>query len=135
MEDIKFYSSDCYEISPGLLKDKIQILNPLERILQDFLDFYDERGKYNVENYNKFVRKYYIYKNQFKKYGLTFKIVDGDQEYKKILSKLFFFPKNIYLDIEDFEDIKEVISLKGKDYKVFNLSYNANYKEEDDKGF
>ena len=134
MEDNKIYF-DCYEISPGFLKGQLQIVNPFERIFKDFLDFFLQREEYNLENYNKLVRNYYIYKNQFKKYGLTFQIRDGDKiGNKKLFSKIFFFPKKICSDFFYFKDFKDKFSFKGKDYILPNFTF-SHYKEKDDKAF
>ena len=99
MEDINSFV--CYEISPGSLKGYLRVFNPFERIFRDFIHFLDKGESsneefYNEENYNKFVRNYYIYKKQFKKYGLTFYVRDGNEnENKTSPSKIFFLPKNI----------------------------------------
>ena len=38
---------------------------------------------FNKKNYDKLIRYYYIYKNQYKKYGLTFYIKEEEYEYEE----------------------------------------------------
>ena len=99
---------NCFEVSPRFLKGQIKTFNPFERIFKNFLfsevinPFPDEE-KYNKENYDKMVENYYIYKNQFKKYGLTFNVNEeygenGEEE--NYLSKIFSFLKTIEKNIQ-----------------------------------
>ena len=127
MEDNKDYFLNCYEINPIFLKGQLRVVNPFERIFKDFLDFLFHKEIYNGENFNKLVKNYYIYKNQFKKYGLTFNVKDGN-EY--LLSKIFFFPKKYILKKEEF---KNKFSFKGEDYFLIEYYLIDRYKEKDNK--
>ena len=132
----KNYFSNCFEISPGFLKGQLRVVNPFERIFKDFLKFLyilDREEIHNEEIYNKLVKNYYIYKNQFKRYGLTFPIKDKNEN-KFLPSKIFFLPEITYLKFKDFKDIKNKFSYKGNDYfLMYYYHINDKYQEKDNK--
>ena len=129
----------CFEVSPSFLKGKIKTFNPFERIFKNFLfneliNPFPDKVKYNKENYDKMVENYYIYKNQFKKYGLTFNV---NEEYgenggkRSYLSKIFFLPEKYR---REYTINENKILYKGKDYYLIYTFYiDENYKEKDNK--
>ena len=128
MEDNKDYFLNCYEINPIFLKGQLRVVNPFERIFKDFLEFLYFLDREEI--YNKLVKNYYIYKNQFKRYGLTFPIKD-ENENEFLPSKIFFLPKITYLKFKDFKDIKNKFSYKGKDYfLLYYYHINDTYQEK-----
>ena len=140
MEDNKDYFLNCHEINPNFLKGQLRVVNPFERIFKDFLYFLyflDREEIHNKEIYNKLVKNYYIYKNQFKRYGLTFPIKDGNEnenEDEFLPSKIFFLPKITYLKFKDFKDIENKFSYKGNDYfLLYYYHINDTYQEKDNK--
>ena len=111
---------NCFEVSPSFLKGQIKTFNPFERIFKNFL--FNEINQspdkvYSKENYDKMVENYYIYKNQFKKYGLTF---DVNEEYgengkkRSYLSKIFFLPEKYRTEFNK----NDKVLYKGKDYYI-----------------
>ena len=133
------YFLNCFEVSPSFLKGQIKTFNPFERIFKNFLfneliNPFPDKVKYNKENYDKMVENYYIYKNQFKKYGLTFNV---NEEYgenggkRSYLSKIFFLPENYR---REYTINENKILYKGKDYYLIYTFYiDENYKEKDNK--
>ena len=131
----------CFEVSPSFLKGQIKTFNPFERIFKNFLfkeiiNPSPDKVQYNKENYDKMVENYYIYKNQFKKYGLTFNVneeCNGNGEKKSYLSKIFFIPEK-YRKKYNINDYK--ILYKEKDYYlVYSFSIDETYKEKDNKAY
>ena len=126
----------CFEVSPSFLKGQIKIFNPFERIFKNFLfneiiNPFSDEVKYNKENYDKMVENYYIYKNQFKKYGLTFNVNEENEGKRSYLSKIFFLPENYRIEYTINEN---KILYKGKDYYLIYTFYiDKNYKEKDNK--
>ena len=53
-------------------------------ILRDF-SYYHKFRLSNKKNYDRLVKGYYIYKNQYKKYGLTFSLLYNDHQQEKII--------------------------------------------------
>ena len=147
MADSEIYFFNCYEIDPIVLKGQLQVVNPFQRIFKDFLKIERinnfEIEVFNKENYDKLIRHYYIYKNQFKRYGLTFFISektnddedDDDEEEENLFfsNKLVFLPKMIFLPDYFFEN-KFKFSYKGKDYFLLN-NFFERYQEKDNKDF
>ena len=132
---------NCFEVSPSFLKGQIKTFNPFERIFKNFLfseviNLFPDEVKYNEENYDKMVENYYIYKNQFKKYGLTFNVNEeyGENgEKKSYLSKIFFLPENYR---EEYTIKEGKIFYKGKDYYLIYTYYiDKTYKEKDNKAY
>ena len=131
----------CFEVSPSFLKGQIKIFNPFERIFKNFLfneiiNPFPDKVENNKENYDKMVENYYIYKNQFKKYGLTFNV---NEEYgenggkRSYLSKTFFLPENYRIEYTINEN---KILYKGKDYYLIYTFYiDETYKEKDNKAY
>ena len=82
------------------------------------------------------VENYYIYKNQFKKYGLTFNVNEeyGENgEKKSYLSKIFVLPENYR---EENTINKGKILYKGKEYYLIYTFYiDETYKEKDNKAY
>ena len=109
-------NKNCFEVLPSFLKGQIKTFNPFERIFKNFLfseviNPFPDEVKYNEENYDKMVEDYYIYKNQFKKYGLTFNVNEeyGENgEEKTYLNKIFFITEK-YKKI-----LKKKLSIKEK---------------------
>ena len=131
----------CFEVSPSFLKGQIKTFNPFERIFKNFLfneiiNPFPDKVQYNKENYDKMVENYYIYKNQFKKYGLTFNVNEecGENgEKRSYLSKIFFLPENYRIEYTINEN---KILYKGKDYYLIYTFYiDKTYKEKDNKAY
>ena len=132
----------CFEVSPSFLKGQIKTFNPFERIFKNFLfneiiNPFPDKVQYNKENYDKMVENYYIYKNQFKKYGLTFNVNEEcgeDGEKRSYLSKIFFLPEN-YRRVE-YTINENKILYQGKDYYLIYTFYiDETYKEKDNKAY
>ena len=133
------YYNKCFEVSPSFLKGQIKTFNPFERIFKNFLfdeiiNPFPDEVQYSKENYDKMVENYYIYKNQFKKYGLTFNVNEeggANGEEISYLSKIFLFPEN-YGEKYNIKDNK--IFYEGKDYYFINTFFTEEtYKEKDKK--
>ena len=140
---------ECYEVDPfsfsDQLKSTLKIINPFERILKEIdnllsdlrdLDENDpiERKKFenklfNRKNFENFVEDYYIYKIQYKKYGLTFLIkeeIENDQSDNKSFfsnGKKIFVNESYSNDLSDFfdNDIKEYLRRRNYSYKLVTL--------------
>ena len=151
MERKKIHSLKCFEVSPSFLKGQIKTFNPFERIFKNFL-FGEEvlREKdYNEEYYDKITENYYIYKNQFKKYGLTFNVNKENGEKYSYLNKIFFInekysekevefkvngEKKIRLKKNNFINQQKKVEYKGKEYfLICDYLINDNYEEKDNK--
>ena len=154
MERTKIHSLKCFEVSPSFLKGQIKTFNPFERIFKNFL-FGEEilREKdYNEEYYDKMVENYYIYKNQFKKYGLTFNVnkeCGENGEKYSYLNKIFFInekynekevefkvngEKKIRLQKNNFIKRQKKVEYKGKEYcLLYDFLIDDNYEEKDNK--
>ena len=146
MERKKIHSLKCFEVSPSFLKGQIKTFNPFERIFKNFL--FGEKN-YNEEYYDKMVENYYIYKNQFKKYGLTFNVKKECGEKYSYLNKIFFInekynekevefevngEKKIRLQIHNFINLQERVEYKGKEYfLISDFIFDDNYEEKDNK--
>ena len=135
------YYNKCFEVSPSFLKGQIKTFNPFERIFKNFLfneiiNQSSDKVQYNKENYDKMVENYYIYKNQFKKYGLTFNVNEEygeDGKKRSYLSKIFFLPENYRIEYTSKEN---KILYKGKDYYlIYTFDINETYKEKDNKAY
>ena len=131
----------CFEVSPSFLKGQIKTFNPFERIFKNFLfneiiNPSPDKVQYNKENYDKMVENYYIYKNQFKKYGLTFNVNEecgANGEKRSYLSKIFFLPENYR---REYTINENKILYKGKDYYLIYTFYiDETYKEKDNKAY
>ena len=131
----------CFEVSPSFLKGQIKTFNPFERIFKNFLfneiiNPFPDKAEYNKENYDKMVENYYIYKNQFKKYGLTFNVNEecgGNGGKRSYLSKIFFLPENYRIE---YTINKNKILYKGKDYYlIYSFYIDKTYKEKDNKAY
>ena len=131
----------CFEVSPSFLKGQIKTFNPFERIFKNFLfneiiNPFPDKIQYKKENYDKMVENYYIYKNQFKKYGLTFNVNEeygGNGGKISYLSKIFFLPENYRIEYTINEN---KILYKGKDYYLIYTFYiHKTYKEKDNKAY
>ena len=131
----------CFEVSPSFLKGQIKTFNPFERILKNFLfseviNPLPDKVKYNEENYDKMVENYYIYKNQFKKYGLTFNVNEeygANGEEISYLSKIFFLPEKYE---KEYISNETKILYKGKDYYlIYSFSIGDTYEEKDNKAY
>ena len=134
-------NKNCFEVSPSFLKGQIKTFNPFERIFKNFLfseviNPFPDEVKYNEENYDKMVENYYIYKNQFKKYGLTFNVNEeyGENgEERSYLIKIFFLPENYR---KEYTINEGKILYKGKDYYLINTNkIYKTYKEKDNKAY
>ena len=132
MASIQTHFLNCFEVSPSFLKGQIKTFNPFERIFKNF--FFGEMiigMDYNKENYDKMVEDYYVYKNQFKKYGLTFNVNEecgeNGEEYT-YFDKIFFIP-------EDYRNRNEnKVFYEGKDYYlIYTFSIKRTYEEKDNK--
>ena len=154
MERKKIHSLKCFEVSPIFLKGQIKTFNPFERIFKNFL-FGEEilREKdYNEEYYDKMTENYYIYKNQFKKYGLTFNVNEENEENGEkysYLNKIFFInekysekevefkvngEKKIRFKKNNFINRQKKVEYKGKEYfLICDFLINDNYEEKDNK--
>ena len=127
------YYNKCFEVSPSFLKGQIKTFNPFERIFKNFLFneiISDEAVEYSKENYDEMVENYYIYKSQFKKYGMTFNVNEEYEYEKKIryFSKIFFLPENY----STYNENK--ILYKGKDYYLIDTyEIDKTYHEKDNK--
>ena len=151
MERKKIHSLKCFEVSPSFLKGQIKTFNPFERIFKNFL-FGEEvlREKdYNEEYYDKITKNYYIYKNQFKKYGLTFNVNKENGEKYSYLNKIFFInekysekevefkvngEKKILFKKNNFINRQKKVEYKGKEYfLICDFLINDNYEEKDNK--
>ena len=151
MERKKIHSLKCFEVSPSFLKGQIKTFNPFERIFKIFL-FGEEilREKdYNEEYYDKMTENYYIYKNQFKKYGLTFNVNKENGEKYSYLNKIFFInekysekevefkvngEKKIRLQKNNFINRQKKVEYKGKEYFLIrDFIFDDNYEEKDNK--
>ena len=89
-------NENCFEVSPSFLKGQIKTFNPFERIFKKFLFNEVINESPDEEKYDKMVENYYIYKNQFKKYGLTFNVIEEYCECgikRSYLRKIFFIPE------------------------------------------
>ena len=132
------YFLNCFEVSPSFLKGQIKTFNPFERIFKNFLfneiiNPFPDKVKYNKENYDKMVENYYIYKNQFKKYGLTFNVNEENGGTRSYLSKFFFLPENYRRECTNSDN---KILYKGKDYYLIYTFYiDKTYKEKDNKAY
>ena len=131
------YFLNCFEVSPSFLKGQIKTFNPFERSFKHFLFGETIIGMgYNKENYDKMVEDYYIYKNQYKKYGLTFNVNEecgeNGEEYT-YLDKIFFLPENYR---EEYEINEGKILYEGKDYYlIYTYHIEDTYEEEDNKAY
>ena len=128
----------CFEVLPSFLKGQRKTFNPFERIFKNFIynewnDLSSDSVKFSKENFDKMVENYYIYKKQFKKYGLTFNVNEEYEEKGSYLSKIFFISEN-YERKNNNDEIK--ILYKGKDYYlIYNFCIDKTYKEKDNKAY
>ena len=137
---------DCYEVDPFSFSDQfkstLKIINPFQRIHKeinelflelravDEIDRKDFENKlFNREKFEKLVKDYYDYKIQYKKYGLTFYIMDeiennqSDNEFffgnKKqiIINDVFSNNLRDFLDFYSFNVLRHKLS----DYDLVTL--------------
>ena len=149
MEGKRFYFKKCYEIDPIVLKGQLPVITPFQRILRGF-PYYPKLSLSNKKTYDRMVKEYYIYKNQYKKYGLTFPISYNDYQQEKIIFlsqksilteklltpefKIFKYKDNDYFLLNDcfpnysFEEIVNKAYFKIGEYNLFGI-YNKKFDE------
>ena len=115
MEGKRFYFKKCYEIDPIVLKGQLPVITPFQRILRGF-PYYPKLSLSNKKTYDRMVKEYYIYKNQYKKYGLTFPISYNNYQQEKIL---FLTQKSILTEKLLTPEFK-ILKYKDNDYFLLN---------------
>ena len=122
----------CYEVDPFSLSDQfkstLKIINPFQRIHKEIDTLLsltrgvnDENKVFNRKNFEKLVEDYYIYKIQYKKYGLTFYIMEEIENNQSDNEFFLGNKKQIFINEAFSNDLSDFLDLNSLDFLRHNL--------------
>ena len=134
---------ECYEVDPFTFSDqfksKLTIINPFQRIHKEINELFlelkavdeikrkdFEKEIFNGEKFEKMVKDYYDYKIQYKKYGVTFYIIEEDKKSLENNYVLVGNDRELFVNKSYSNDLSDFLN-----FDRYELSFDMSCKKYD----